>query len=250
MQGAGRTPGLTALWTLGCSGSLPAATTVGLSHDAMASAQQRGVLGRLADGMKRLFERVGDVPPASALPDADLLAGIGWAEFEHQVAEGFRHRGYAVSDTGGGGGRAVDMVLTRGHDRFLVDCKPWRTLSVGPAPVRELIVMVRTLGAAGGFVVSSGQFSDEARQAAEGEKVQLIDGAVLRELLNTRDEKTQPVVVRREAPFLDTTLPPSAWRLRAQPCPLCGGGMEEAEREGRRVLACVHHPLCEGVREV
>lgn len=216
----------------------------------MASAQQRGVLGRLADAMKRLFERVGEVPPASALPDADLLAGIGWAEFERQVAEGFRHRGYAVSETGGGGGRAVDMVLTRGQDRFLVDCKPWRTLAVGPAPVRELVALVRSREAAGGFVVSSGEFTDEARQLAQSHPVQLIDGKVLRELLNTREEKTQPVVVRREGPFLDTTLPPSAWRLRAQPCPLCGGAMEEAERHGRRVLACVHHPLCEGVREV
>ncbi|WOB08377.1 restriction endonuclease [Piscinibacter gummiphilus] len=200
--------------------------------------------------MKRLFERVGEVPPASALPDADLLAGIGWAEFERQVAEGFRHRGYAVSETGGGGGRAVDMVLTRGQDRFLVDCKPWRTLAVGPAPVRELVALVRSREAAGGFVVSSGEFTDEARQLAESQPVQLIDGKVLRELLNTREEKTQPVVVRREGPFLDTTLPPSAWRLRAQPCPLCGGAMEEAERNGRRVLACVHHPLCEGMREV
>ena len=55
---------------------------------------------------------------------------------------------------------------------------------------------------------------------------------------------------RRDAPFLDTTLPPSAWRPKAQPCPLCGGAMEEAERSGRRVFACVHHPLCEGVREL
>lgn len=216
----------------------------------MASAQQRGILGRLADGMKQLFERVPEVASPAVPPGAGLLDGIGWAEFERQVGEGFRHRGYAVSETGGGGGRPVDMVLTRGQDHFLVDCKPWRTLAVGPAPVRELIALVRIRQAAGGFVVSSGEFTDEARQLAEGHKVQLIDGKVLRELLNTREEKTQPVVVRREAPFLDTTLPPAAWRLRAQPCPLCGGAMEEAEREGRRVLACVHHPLCEGVREV
>ncbi|MCR5884560.1 restriction endonuclease [Rhizobacter sp. J219] len=216
----------------------------------MASAQLRGVLGRLADGMKRLFERVGEVPPASALPDTELLEGIGWAEFERQVAEGFRHRGYAVSETGGGGGRPVDMVLTRGHDRFLVDCKPWRTLAVGPAPVRELLALLHSQGAAGGFVVSSGTFTDEARQLADGHKVQLIDGKVLRELLNTRDEKTQPLVARPGAPFLDTTLPPSAWRPKAQPCPLCGGAMEEAERSGRRLFACVHRPLCDGVREL
>jgi restriction system protein len=213
----------------------------------MASAQQRGILGRLADVMKRLFEQAPEPPVDAGGP---VLAGVGWTEFERQVAEGFRHRGYLVSETGGGGGRPVDMVLTRGHDRFLVDCKPWRTSAVGPAPVRELLALMRSEGASGGFIVSSGVFTDEARQLAEGHKLQLIDGGVLLELLNTREEKTQPVVVRREGPFLDTTLPASAWRPRAQPCPLCGGAMEEAERAGRRVLACVHHPLCEGVREV
>ncbi len=212
----------------------------------MSLGQQRSILRRLADRAQRFFVRRPVAPPP-AVP-AGLLDGVGWNQFERMVAEGFRHRGYAVSGTGGSGGRAVDMVLTRGHDRFLVDCKPWRARAVGPAPVRELAALVRAQGAAGGFVVSSGDFTEEARRHAEGEPVQLIDGSVLRELLAVREEKTQPVVVRRDEPFPDTTLPPAAWRVRAQPCPLCGGAMEEVQRGGRRLLACVHHPLCEGVR--
>jgi restriction system protein len=239
--------GVTALWTLGCSGSLPSHNYGGFHHEAMASAQQRGILGRLAGAVKRLFERVPEANPETGVA---LPAGVGWTEFERQVAEGFRHRGYTVSETGGGGGRPVDMVLTRGQDRFLVDCKPWRTRAVGPAPVRELLALLHSQGASGGFIVSSGVFTEEARRLADGHKLQLIDGQVLLELLNTREEKTQPVVVRRAGPFPDTTLPASAWKLRAQPCPLCGGAMEEVERDGRRVLACVHHPLCDGRREV
>jgi restriction system protein len=213
-------------------------------------AQQRGILGRLGDRVKRLVGR-SPVAEVAMLPEgAALLEGMGWLEFEHQVAEGFRHRGYVVSETGGSGGRAIDMVITRGPESFLVDCKPWRTTTVGPAPVRELQALVRARGAAGGFVISSGVYSPEAQKFAQGHHITLIDGGMLRELLHVREEKTVPVVVRREGPFPDSTLPPFAWRLRAQPCPLCGGTMVETVREGKPLMACTHHPLCEGTREL
>lgn len=214
----------------------------------MALAQQRGILGRWVDRAKRFFG-VEAAPAAPAVPaGAALLHGMGWHHFEQLVAEGFRHRGYAVSDTGGSGGRPVDMVLTRGAERFLVDCKPWRSTAVGLAPVKELHTLMQARGASGGFVITSGGFTPEAEQFAQERQIQLIDGTRLRDLLHTGDEKTQPVVVRRAGPFPDSTLPPGAWRLRAQPCPLCGGPMVEVERAGQRLLGCSHHPLCEGTR--
>lgn len=204
----------------------------------------------------RLRKRRLKVASAHVVPDGEaLLKGMGWHHFEHLVAEGFRQRGYAVSETGGSGARPVDMVLTRGHDVFLVDCKPWRSKAVGLAPVRELDALVRQRGAAGGFVITSGGYTPDALRHAATCRIELIDGVRLHELLRTGHEKTQPVVVRRAGPFPDSTLPPSSWRLRPQPCPLCGGAMVEREltqgpQAGQRVLACSHYPLCEGTREL
>ncbi|MBX3622486.1 MAG: restriction endonuclease [Rhizobacter sp.] len=214
----------------------------------MASAQGRGILGRLADRVKTWLGRPAPRPDPGPPAGAPPLHGMGWTHFEAAVAEGFRHRGYAVSGTGGGGGRVVDMVLTRGAERFLVDCKPWRASAVGLAPVMALHGLMRASGAAGGFVLTSGGFTPEAERFAQERQIQLLDGGRLRELLRTGEEKTQPVVVRRAQPFPDSTLPPAAWRLRAQPCPLCAGPMVETERGGRRLLGCSHHPLCEGTR--
>ncbi|MGY4831615.1 restriction endonuclease [Sphaerotilaceae bacterium SBD11-9] len=217
----------------------------------MTSVRQQGILKRLATRLRQ-----GRAAPAVALPTgAELLQGVGWNQFEQMAAEGFRLRGYAVSETGGGGGRAVDMVLMRGQDLYLVDCKPWRSNAVGVAPLRELHGLMAARGAVGGFVLTSGVFTAEAVHFAEGRSIQLIDGQLLRDLLFAREEKTLPVVVRRDGPFLDTTLPPSAWRLRNQPCPLCGGPMVERLQSqgplaGQRVLGCSHYPLCEGTREI
>jgi restriction system protein len=194
--------------------------------------------------------------PELALTDgAALIEGMGWHQFELLAAEGFRQRGYVVSETGGSGGRPVDMVLARGPERFLVNCKPWRANAVGVAPLRELQGLMAARGAVGGFVLTSGVFTPEALRFGEGCGIQLIDGTQLRDLLHAREEKTVPVIIRRAEPFLDTTLSPSAWHLRNQPCPLCGGAMVEREQPqgpwaGRRVLGCSHYPLCEGTREL
>jgi restriction system protein len=217
----------------------------------MTSVRQQGILKRLAQRLRRRR-----AAPGAAMPGGvALLEGMGWNQFELLAADGFRQRGYVVSETGGSGGRAVDMVLTRNQEQFLVDCKPWRSRAVGVAPLRELHGLMAARGAAGGFVLTSGIFTPEALQFAAGRHLELIDGSRLRDLLHAREEKTLPVVIRREAPFFDTTLPPSDWRLRAQPCPLCGGPMIErvlaqGPMAGRRVLGCSHYPLCEGTREM
>jgi len=221
----------------------------------MASAPQQSFLKGWVAAVSRLLG-LRPAKPEVVLPSGvALINGIGWNQFELMAADGFRHRGYVVSETGGNGGRAVDMVLTRGHEQFLVDCKPWRAKAVGVAPLRELHGLVTARGAAGGFVLTSGVFTPEAVRFSEGRNIRLIDGTQLRDLLYSREEKTLPVVIRREGPFLDTTLPPAAWRVRSQACPVCGGAMVErvmsqAGQADRRVLGCVHAPLCEGTREL
>lgn len=221
----------------------------------MASVQARGILTTLKSRVARWFARRPPSAPVAVPAGVALLEGMSWHQFELLAAEGFRHRGYVVSETGGRGGRAVDMVIARGVERFLVDCKPWRSRAVGVAPLRELQALVLSRQAAGGFVLTSGVFTAEAVRFSEACNIRLIDGDRLRDLLHAREEKTQPVVVRRLGPFLDSTLTPMDWHVRYPPCPLCGGAMVERVASqgplaGRRVLACNHHPLCEGTREL
>jgi restriction system protein len=45
---------------------------------------------------------------------------------------------------------------------FLVQCKQWKAFKVGVQVVRELYGLMAAHGAAGGFVVTSGRFTDEA----------------------------------------------------------------------------------------
>ncbi|GAB4175535.1 MAG: hypothetical protein Fur0039_18070 [Rhodocyclaceae bacterium] len=137
-------------------------------------------------------QRVADVLQSHAA----VLDGMSWQQFEKLVGEGFRLEGYRVAETGGGGADGgVDLVLTRGAENFLVQCKQWRASRVGVDVVRGLYGVMAARGATGGFVVTSGRFSDDAAAFAEGRNIGLMDGTELHALIR----RTQAATPARHA---------------------------------------------------
>ncbi len=59
-----------------------------------------------------------------ASSSTSALNDMSWQEFEMLVGEAFRRRGYTVSESGGGGADGgVDLVLRKGNEKSLVQCK-------------------------------------------------------------------------------------------------------------------------------
>ena len=198
-------------------------------------------------------------------PATDALDGMSWREFELLVGEGFRLQGYQVLEAGGGGpDGGVDLVLSRpglnGAEKFLVQCKQWRAFKVGVDVVRELYGVMAARGAAGGFVVTSGRFTDEATRFAEGRNVSLIDGPKLHALL--RDAKAsggRPPARAAAKPVAAPSTPPVGIQPQAQAdvpnCPLCVKPMQRrvAKRganAGGAFWGCTGYPACRGTRAV
>jgi restriction system protein len=179
---------------------------------------------------------------------ADAIAGISWQDFELLVGEGFRQQGYQVIENGGGGADGgVDLVLRKGGDRFLVQCKQWKAFTVGVTVVRELYGVMAANGAAGGFVVTSGRFTDDAKAFASGRNITLMDGGALAKLIKqapgTGTARPRPV---EPAPS-NAVSPPS--------CPICAKTMVKrvARRggsSGNAFWGCSDFPACRGTRQV
>lgn len=202
---------------------LPLAFLVG----AAVSALRRRKRGRLAD-------------EAARNPAADALNGMNWQEFEMLVGEAFRRRGFAVAETGGGGADGgVDLVLTKDGEKLLVQCKQWRAYKVGVNVVRELYGVMAAKGAAGGYVVTSGRFTQEAMDFAAGRNITLMDGAALRALISG-------VKVESAAANVEATTPA---------CPSCGSAMvrrvaKRGANAGNAFWECAQYPACKGVRSL
>jgi restriction system protein len=197
---------------------------------------------------------VADVAQSKA---SDALDGMGWREFEMLVGEGFRLQGYQVLETGGGGADGgVDLVLTRpGKDsgeKFLVQCKQWRAFKVGVEVVRELYGVMAARGATGGFVVTSGRFTDEATQFASGRNVNLVDGPKLHELIRQAKSGSAPSPLRAAAA---PAVEPSSVPRQGSNCPTCAKPMvrrtaKRGSNAGREFWGCTGYPSCRGTRAI
>jgi len=188
---------------------------------------------------------------------ADALDGMTWREFELLVGEAFRLQGFRVLESGGGGADGgVDLVLSRGGEKFLVQCKQWKAYKVGVEIVRELYGVMAARGATGGFVVTSGVFSGDARAFAEGRNVKLVDGAQLFALIRQAKDS---LAVRPPGPQPRPSSSQQASAPRAAMatplCPACATAMvkrtaRKGQNAGAEFWGCVQFPACRGVRPI
>ena len=120
-------------------------------------------------------------------PDASILDGISGSDFENLTAEVFRRKGYRVISRAG---NVADLELWSGKDKYLVATRQWRSNQVGMALVKGLFDSMLTERAAGGFVVTSGTFTEEAWKYAEGRSIELISSNhMLRLIMETAPEQ-------------------------------------------------------------
>jgi restriction system protein len=208
-----------------------------------------GLIGAAISFFRRK-QRIALVTDVAQARSANALDGMSWREFEMLVGEAFRLQGYRVAETGGGGpDGGIDLVLTKGNEKFLVQCKQWKAYKVSVDVVRELYGVMAAKGATGGFVVTSGRFTDDARKFAEGRNVQLIDGPKLFTMIKQAKQSmaATPQPTTRK-PQMST---PGV--AAATSCPLCSSAMvkrtaRNGSNAGNEFWGCSTFPKCRGVR--
>jgi len=178
--------------------------------------------GKMLDGQKGL----------------ETIRSISWREFEELVGEAYRRKGYSVTETGGGGADGgVDLVLRKDGDKLLVQCKHWKIVKVGVKVVRELYGVVAAEGATGGIVISSGTFTQEAKDFAKDKPLELVDGSGLLKLI---------AEVQRSPMHLPS-------KSNGITCPSCGVEMvlrtaKKGPNAGEKFWGCSNFPKCNATK--
>lgn len=186
----------------------------------------------------------------TASTSATALNDMSWQEFEILVGEAFRLDGYSVKETSSGADGGIDLVLRKEGEQFFVQCKQWKAFKVGVTIVRELYGVMAAEGAAGGFVVTSGVYTQEAKAFAEGRNIKLIDGAKLTELIK-KVQKNRHAMTPKEPAALKSIVALTAH----QSCPKCGADMvkriaKQGANAGQTFWGCSTYPKCKGVMPI
>jgi restriction system protein len=203
---------------------------------------------------KKLYNTV------AASSGVGALNEMSWDDFERLVSEYYRRQGFQVSREGGNGpDGGIDLVLRQKGETYLVQCKQWKAYKVGVQPVREFYGVMASKGAAGGYFVTSGEYTEEARSFVQGLNLELVDGQKLRKMIDSAQQPPSPVV-KSDSRVTHEILPgqsasSTAISSVAPACPKCGAGMtkriaSKGENAGKEFWGCSTYPKCKGILPV
>jgi len=177
--------------------------------------------------------------------DIESIQNLSWRQFEELVGEAYRRQGYRVieNDSKGPDG-GIDLVIGRDGKNYLVQCKQWRNQKIGVKVVREMFGLVTAEQAAGGIVISSGAFTKEAVVFASGKPLELVDGAVLVEMVGNVQRKPNLSRMAKAEVHEPSTSTPSA-----PLCAACGKEMilrtaQKGPKAGQKFWGCSGFPKC------
>ncbi len=178
--------------------------------------------------------------------DVSVLNEMSWEDFERLVGEYFRRKGYSVTRTGARGpDGGIDLTLRREGETYLVQCKQWRAVKVGVQIVREFYGVISSRGAAGGYMISSGEYTKEAKAFVRGLNLELVDGQKLKQMIE----------VARKKPEVLVAVPETGQAAAYPACPKCGMEMKKriarrGNHAGEEFWGCQDFPRCDGIRSL
>jgi len=193
---------------------------------------------------------------AGLSPEAYEILSLSWEELEAYLREGFERQGFRVFERGAGGAPGpaaglADLVLERKGKRWFVSAKYWRENPVPGQAVQELYGAMVAAGAAGGYIITYGNFGPAAKVLATERKIELLDGIKLAALIDPVRKDPSEMTRRR----LERATQAETTGRRRVPCPLCGKQMlrrleKAGPQSGQTFYACSDFPRCKGRRNI
>ncbi len=174
------------------------------------------------------------------------LLNLSPSEFENMVVEYLLSINYKAERTGSVGDHGVDVVgKSPDGEKIIVQCKRWRGI-VGEQIIREFHGVMQHEKADKGIIITTGKFTNQAREWACGKPIDLIEGEEFQKKVNLarrKSMKTTPNQIIQESP---NNIPI---------CPICGKTMvlriaKKGDNIGSKFWGCSGFPECRGTLNI
>jgi restriction system protein len=122
------------------------------------------------------------------LPSTDRVAEVtekvstlSWKDFSDKLERSFVHDGYTVKRIDG----AADFVVTKQGRVGIVSARRWKAAQHSEESLAALYAAKQDFGAADCTIIALGQLSDKAKRYASTNRVQVMQGLGLTQLMNS-----------------------------------------------------------------
>jgi restriction system protein len=102
------------------------------------------------------------------------IRSLSGSEFEEYVGSIFEALGFAVEFTPETGDHGIDLILHRGNQKAVVQCKRWEG-SVGEPVVRDFLGSMTGMGVKDGFLITTGEYTAQAIEFGKQNGIKLVD---------------------------------------------------------------------------
>jgi len=188
-------------------------------------------------------------PTQKAPPPLSLtLDDIDWENFELLAGEIFRRKGFEVAISSGlGADGGKDLTLRRDGEVRLVQCKLLSAENkVSVMAMREFYGLVVAEKAKRGIFMTTGLYSRDAREFAEGKPIELLGRAEIEQLMASVAHPGENLCIIRN--WIDDFA--AVAHVTDPNCPRCRRPMKlKRGAMGRAFWSCSVFPRCRGKRD-
>ena len=129
----------------------------------------------------------------------------------------------------------------------IVQCKQWRSKKVGVPVVREMFGVMTAENAASVSIITSGMFTQEAKNFAHGKAIDLVDGSQLQTMIS-QVQVSKAILKTPEAVESSLACPLPA-EDKSDLCPRCGAWLvKKGPNRGNQFYGCSSFPKCRFTR--
>lgn len=185
-----------------------------------------------------------NVPEPSSFNEKLTLDSLTWEQFELLIGLIYQRQGWEVAISGGlGPDGGIDVTLTRGSEKVLVQCKH-RKDPVKVEEIRELFGVHMAERSTRAIFITSGEYTKPGLQFAEGKDIEMINRTQLLRLIGevTRPGENLFRVNQWVKQFEEEV------NIFTPTCPRCSATMSLKSGPGWRRWYC-SRPRCRGDRK-
>ncbi len=182
----------------------------------------------------------------SGIAEVDKMSG---RHFESFLKELFMKRGFTVKETAVVGDYGADLILEKAGTRLVVQAKRWKQ-NVGIKAVQEAIGSIKHYNAHNGVVITNSYFTDNAKDLARSNNIELWDRDKLIDLIRETRRTASGEGEKEEYVKEKRVVKPTVAATKEQMlCPRCGKPL--LIRSGKRgsFWGCQAFPRCKFTKD-